>query len=506
MSETELPDGWIRACLTDICHVEMGQSPPSITYNTDGDGLPFFQGKAEFRELYPETLKWCNKPNKIANANDILISVRAPVGPSNLAPEECCIGRGLAALSPETDVDFKYILHSIRNQERNIATLGTGTTFSAITGKVLREFKLPIAPTNEQKRIVAKIEELFSHIDAGVAALERAKENLKRYRGSVLKSAVEGKLTEEWRKENPPDEPADKLLERILIERRKKWMEEQLKKYEAKGKKPPENWKSKYKEPASPDTSNLPELPEGWCWASIEQLVTNFQNGFGKRQQKVGLPTIVLRLADITAGRISLDSSRNINALKTEVDTYRLSKNDLLVLRVNGSPDLVGRIVLFENPSENEILFCDHFIRLRCYRSLVSKWLRIYGDTQTMRRFIDLNKVSSAGQNTISQTALAKLVLPFPPEEEILYILEKVEGAHSFNDVNLDIISKCLAKIYSLRQTILKQAFEGKLVPQGPNDEPASALLEKIKAERKANEEKNRKKKTTKTRSKRPRK
>src|SRR5262249_10993679 len=140
------------------------------------------------------------------------------------------------------------------------------TNLASINKGVLSRFPVPLAPTNEQQRIVAKIEELFSDLDAGVAALERAKANLKRYRAAVLKAAVEGTLTEAWRTEHPSNEPASKLLERILAERRQKWEADQLAKFAVAGKEPPKNWREKYAEPTPPDTANLPELPNGWCW------------------------------------------------------------------------------------------------------------------------------------------------------------------------------------------------------------------------------------------------
>ena len=129
---------------------------------------------------------------------------------------------------------------------------------------------------------MAKIEELFSDLDAGVAALERAKANLKRYRAAVLKAAVEGRLTAAWRAEHPDVEPASELLKRLLTERRKRWEQDQLAKYEAKGKKPPQGWKDKYKEPAPPDARLVArQLPPNWCWttASIDQLTTSITSG-----------------------------------------------------------------------------------------------------------------------------------------------------------------------------------------------------------------------------------
>src|SRR5438876_3582707 len=243
----------------------MGQSPPSSEYNENGEGLPFFQGKAEFTDLFPKVRKWCTAPTKIAEAEDILLSVRAPVGPTNLAPSLCCVGRGLAAIRPAKNIQVRYVLYAIRAYNSSLTELGTGTTFAAISGDDVRAFEIPLAPSPEQIRIVSAIEQQFSRLDAGVAALQRAKAKLKRYRAAVLKAAVEGKLTETWRAEHPTIEPASQLLERILKERRAKW-EADLR---AKGKDPA---KVKYVEPTAPDEENLPKLPEGWCWANVEQL------------------------------------------------------------------------------------------------------------------------------------------------------------------------------------------------------------------------------------------
>ena len=107
----QLPDDWTLSTLNEVSDVILGQSPSSETYNMDGKGLPFYQGKAEFGDLYPTPVKWCSKPNKIAESGDILISVRAPVGPTNLCQEKSAIGRGLAALRPKNDMPSKYLLY-----------------------------------------------------------------------------------------------------------------------------------------------------------------------------------------------------------------------------------------------------------------------------------------------------------------------------------------------------------------------------------------------------------
>jgi type I restriction enzyme, S subunit len=188
-----LPDGWEWSTLGASCDVILGQSPSSDTYNAEGIGLPFYQGKAEFGDLYPTPEKWCSSPKKIAEMGDILISVRAPVGPTNLAAERSCIGRGLAAIRPR-GMPTKYSLYYLRYIEKEWDSKATGTTFKAITGDVLRNQEIPIAPLLEQQRIVSRIEELFSDLDAGMAALERVRAGLRRYKAAVLTAAVKGTL------------------------------------------------------------------------------------------------------------------------------------------------------------------------------------------------------------------------------------------------------------------------------------------------------------------------
>ncbi|HZG70225.1 MAG TPA: restriction endonuclease subunit S, partial [Chondromyces sp.] len=173
--------------LGNVCEIVMGQSPPSETYNTEKLGLPFFQGKAEFTDLYPVVHKYCNKPNKIAEPNDILLSVRAPVGATNVANQRCCIGRGLAAIRYK---NWKYVFYFLRSIEKDLDKKGTGTTFKAISGETIRETLMPLPSTEIQQQIVYKIEELFSELDKGTEELKTAQQQLKVYRQAVYNSAI----------------------------------------------------------------------------------------------------------------------------------------------------------------------------------------------------------------------------------------------------------------------------------------------------------------------------
>lgn len=177
--------------LKDCCTIIAGQSPESKYYNSNGDGLPFFQGKADFGELYPSIRVYCSQPTKIAEKDDILLSVRAPVGPTNLAPCKVCIGRGLTAIRPSEVLLTRYVLLFFRYFEAQLASKGTGTTFKAITQDVVKNLEIPIPPLPEQERIITRIDELFSQLDAGVETLKKTKAQLAVYRQAVLKEAFE---------------------------------------------------------------------------------------------------------------------------------------------------------------------------------------------------------------------------------------------------------------------------------------------------------------------------
>lgn len=177
--------------LKDCCTIIAGQSPESKYYNTEGVGIPFFQGKADFGEVYPTIRVYCSQPTKIAEKDDILLSVRAPVGPTNLSPGTVCIGRGLTAIRPSENLNLRYLLHYFRYFEAQLQQIGTGTTFKAITQDVIKNLEVPIPPLDEQERIVARIEELFSELDNGVETLRKTKQQLAVYRQAVVKSVLD---------------------------------------------------------------------------------------------------------------------------------------------------------------------------------------------------------------------------------------------------------------------------------------------------------------------------
>lgn len=347
----------------------------------------------------------------------------------------------------------------------------------------LKEREIPIAPTNEQRRIVSKIEELFSDLDAGVAALERAKANLKRYRAAVLKAAVEGKLTEQWRAEHPDVEPASELLNRILAKRRQRWEADQLAKYEAKGKKPPKGWKEKYKEPVGPEEEGLPELPEGWCWARIAQLLAESScNGISVRgtDDPPGIPA--LRLSAMSDRGFNYYDRRYIPIEQKTAESLAIGAGDFFVSRGNGSLHLVGRGTLAQTPPEL-IVFPDTMIRLRLSDS-VRQFVSAIWPSRFIRDQIEQTARTSAGIYKISQRDTGNFMIPVPPTAEQAEIVSELSRLESVIEATANETQRTLVRSARLRQSILKRAFEGNLVPQDPNDELASELLDRIKAKR----------------------
>ena len=162
------------ARLEDICSINMGQSPDSSSYNENREGMPFFQGNADFGELHPTVRIWCNAPTKVAKCGDILISVRAPIGALNIADEECCIGRGLAALTvTETLCSPKYLWYGLECKVDELNSKGTGSTFKAINKKILAETEIPLPSLEEQRRIAALLDKVSDLIAKRRAQLDK---------------------------------------------------------------------------------------------------------------------------------------------------------------------------------------------------------------------------------------------------------------------------------------------------------------------------------------------
>lgn len=341
----------------------------------------------------------------------------------------------------------------------------------------------PLPPYPEQVRIAKVIDAQVKKLDSAIIGLERIKSNLKRYRASVLQAAVEGRLTAEWRKENPPSETGAELLARLLKERRAKWEENQLKKYAEQGKTPPKDWKEKYPEPVKPDTTGLPELPEGWVWASADQLSPDdISNGRSVTTASSGAK--VLRLTAVRNGYIDLNKYKFGDWSEEEAAPFLINEGDLLIVRGNGSLSLVGRIGIVKTLVE-PVAYPDTMIRLKLLGTMAnSSWFARFWDSNHVRKHLEQRARTSAGIYKISQPDILSVPIAIAPIREQKELVLGVDSHNAIADSVETTIDSALQRAAQLRQSILKRAFEGRLVPQDPNDEPASVLLERIRAER----------------------
>ena len=162
---------WPCVRLGEVCEIVMGQSPASESYNESGDGLPFYQGNADFGYRWPTPRVWCNSPTKIAQSGDILISVRAPIGALNFAKESCCIGRGVAALQPKKGNDSLFVYFALKCKAADLNARGTGSTFKAINKKALGETAFPLPPLADQRRIASTLDSICGVIEKRKAQL-----------------------------------------------------------------------------------------------------------------------------------------------------------------------------------------------------------------------------------------------------------------------------------------------------------------------------------------------
>jgi type I restriction enzyme S subunit len=379
-------------------------------------------------------------------------------------------------------------MHAINSPgfRRAVAALQSGSTRKRISKKNLLTIQLPVAPALEQSRIADGVDSYFTRLDDAVASLKRVQANLKRYRASVLKAAVEGRLVpteaELARKEGRDYEPASVLLDRILAERRKRWEEAELAKLKANGKAPTDDrWKRKYKEPVAPDSDGLPGLPKGWCWASVEAISTKVVDGVHKKPDYVeeGIPFVTVR--NLTAGpEITLAGARYV----TEEDHRRFTqradpeKGDLLISK-DGTLGVVRAI-------RTDAVF-SIFVSVALVKS-INRELTDYLEIGLSSPSVQAQMVpKGSGLQHIHLEDLRQDCVPLPPLAEQarivtavrqhLSLIERLEG-----EIENRVISRC----HRLRGAVLKRAFEGKLVAQNPNDEPASVLLDRIRAERAA--------------------
>jgi len=362
------------------------------------------------------------------------------------------------------DFDKRFLQLAInQNLQEYIRQAHGGAGLAHITKGKFEASEIPKPSIDVQVKIVSEIDTQFSRLDEAVASLKRIQANLKRYKAAVLKSAVEGKLTEQWRKDHPNVEPADQLLKRILVERRAKWEAEELVKMKAKGIKPKDDsWKKKYKEPAGPNTANLSVLPEGWVWAKSDQLfsfVTSGSRGWASYYSETG--SIFLRMGNLDHDTIQLDLT-DIQRVQppdgAEGLRTRVAAGDILI-SITADVGMVGMV-----PDEFEEAFINQHVSLaRPLTAANSTFLAWFLACKTGQdQFKELQR--GATKVGLGLDDIKSVNVPLPPIEEQKVILSEIDCRLSVTKELETTVETNLKRAERLRQTILQRAFSGGLV------------------------------------------
>jgi len=378
----------------------MGQSPPSETYNQEGEGLPFFQGKSDFEELYPSPRVWCTAPLKIATEGDILISVRAPVGPTNLANIRCCIGRGLAALRVGNELESYWLLFYLRSIEELLATSGTGSTFNAITKKELVALPIPLPPLEEQRRIVARIEELMERIREASHLRQEAREDTERLWQATLADVF-----------------------------------------------------------PRPGTA----LPPGWRWVKLGEVITHMANGTTAKQNKESRGIPVTRMETIANERIDSQRVGFIeNPTQLMVNKYRLLPGDILFSHINSDPHL-GKTAIYDGVPPI-LLHGMNLLRITVNKHILeSEFLNyVFKAYRNLEIFVSIAQ-RAIGQSSINQRKMRDLPIPLPSLEEQRRIVAQLEEVEEKVKSLKEGQAQVEAELQRLEQSILNAAFRGEL-------------------------------------------
>lgn len=493
MDAEDLPPGWAWATLGEIAEAPQSVSParvfadkPSFTYVD----LSAVNG-GQITDA--QTIKPSDAPSRarqMIRAGDTLFScVRVYLENIAFVTKDFCgqvASTAYAVLRPRDGIDPRYLYWLTRQPSfiKAMTEAQRGNSPPAVQEDDVRGATVPIAPASEQARIAAAVNALFDELDEAAAALARAREGVEQFRASLLHAACTGQLTAAWRAANPPTETGADLLRRILAERRTAWEGTECARLEARGTLPRgDAWKARYVEPVAPDLTDMPDLPEGWVTTPLRLLVIEGPtNGYSPKASRSEDGTLSLKLTATTKGIIDL-SSRAIKRLSEQIDPSSnlfLKNSDLLFQRGN-TPEYVGISAIFRGP-ENLFVYPDLMIRVRSGQDFITEWLWRVANSPVGRRHMQQAASGTAGtMPKITGETVRELPVPLPPEAELREIMvllsTSLEDARDAAE-QLEALDDDLSR---LRQSILHAAFTGRLVPQDPTDEPAAALLVRLR-------------------------
>lgn len=456
--DLEVPEGWITSTLGEVVESQKGKVPKEFSDEPRNGFVPYID--IEAFETGRVKRYATTEGTTVATDQDVFIVWDgARFGLSGKFPGGA-LGSTLVRLRSEC-LERDYLLHFVRHHYKTINSRPRGTGTPHVEPDVFWPLGIGIPPEREQTRIVEKIETLFARLDKGEEALRDVQKLLARYRQSVLKAAVTGQLTADWRAENAHRlELGQDLLARILQTRRETW--------EGRG---------KYQEPSAPDTSDLPKLPENWVWASFDQLFHVYGGATPSRRVEENWNG---EIPWVSSGEVAFCRIKNTYEKITDVGyqscSTKLHPPGTVLLAMIGEGKTRGQAAILDIPACNN----QNAAAIRVWQSGIAPEYVYYfllGNYEQSRR-----QGQGGNQPALNGEKVKGFMLPLPASfDEIREIVGRVDQAFSNADAVEQWCQTELARSAALRQSILKDAFSGRLVPQDPTDKPAAALLARIK-------------------------
>ncbi len=447
-------ESWGRVLLGEIATIQNG-FPFKSSQFTKSEGMPLIRIRDVGADYSDTNYVGDYDPAFIVKAGDLLIGMDGDFNCARWRGPDGLLNQRVCRVILKSDIYHPKLLdYALPGYLKAINDMTSSVTVKHLSSKSIAEIPLPLPPLDQQKRIVAEIEKQFSRLDEAAANLKRVKANLKRYKAAVLKAAVEGRLVETEaelaRREGRSYETGAQLLQRILETRRNQWQ-----------------GKGKYKEPAAPDITGLPELPVGWVWASLDQLSWDSGYGTSAKCSYENAGPAVLRIPNVSKAAIDLADIKYAPSDFLIGEGEVLSPGDMLVIRTNGSKSLIGRAAIVTTRFQQRTTYASYLIRFRLLDGeRLSAWVLAYWQSHSSRLWIESKAATSAGQHNISMSVLATAPVPLPPVAEQHRIVAEIDrhlsiqgGTESQSDGNLQRSER-------LRQAILANAFSGLLVNQ----------------------------------------
>jgi restriction endonuclease S subunit len=479
--ETPLPPGWHWTLLSEVARLESGHTP-SRHHPEYWDGPIRWMGIRDAREhhggIISDTEQHVsqagidNSAARVLPPGTVCLSRTASVGYVVITTTEMATSQDFVNWVCSTALEPRFLQLALLAEGRDgLASFGEGSVHTTIYFPAVKAFHIALPPVSEQRRIVARLDTLLTEVRAAREQLDQVPRLVERLRRSVLAAAFRGDLTASWRAAHPEAEPASVLLERIRAERRRRWEEA--------------NPRKRYVEPEGIDAAaeGLPELPDGWCWAALDEIIEGFDAGRSPRTE--GRPAIadehgVLKVSAVTWGTFDPRENKALLPGDTPEPGTTVREGDLLISRAN-TYDLVGAVVLVEE-DHPRLMLSDKTLRVRYLPGVEPSYLLHALRSPCVRASFELDASgTSDSMRNLSQVKMGRAPIALAPLAEQAQVAAMVvAAADAVRDLT---VAHAAARrdVEAGERALLSKAFRGELVPQDPSDEPADVMLARLR-------------------------